>query len=175
MSDLKNDMFLENQLEQFREDYYNKNKKNTFFKKTQKNDCAEKVTQKFSLKTLLETSIFKKNHILYFNYPIIKTFIHPNIYQSIIDHIDINIKYLLENYNMIEINIDMKSFTVTAAQRYNDLIKLFCNKYLQEDVYVNRIQHIYIHNTPSVIEIIRKMFSPFMSSRASEKLIFFRI
>ena len=45
---------LEDQLNKFREQYYQENKKNTFFKTSQKNDCAEKVVQHFSIE---QTSI----------------------------------------------------------------------------------------------------------------------
>ena len=57
---------LVNQLTKFREEYYITNKKNVFFKKTQKNDCAEKVTQEFSLEHLLQTSIYINNNVLFF-------------------------------------------------------------------------------------------------------------
>lgn len=165
---------LENKLAKFREEYYNKNKKKTFFKKTQKNDCAEKVTQQFSLNELLEESIFRKEHVIFCNYPVIKTFLHPNIYESIMNHIDTKLIFLLENFNVIDIKIDMKSFTITAAQRYNDLIQCFCKKYLQNENFIQRIQVIYIVNTPSLIEVLRKMFSSFMSSTVNEKIIFLK-
>ena len=153
---------LENQLAKFREEYYNKNKKKTFFKKTQKNDCAEKITQQFSLNELLEESIFTKEHVIFCNYPVIKTFLHPNIYESIMNYIDTHLNFLLENFTVIDINIDMKSFTITAAQRYNDLIQCFCKKYLQNEFFIQRIHAIYIVNIPSIIEVLRKMFSSFM-------------
>lgn len=165
---------LINQLTKFREEYYTKNKKNIFFKSAQKNDCAEKVTQEFSLEHLLQTSIYTHKQVLFFNYPMIKSFIHPGIYNSILAHINHLFYVLLEKHETITIHVDMKSFTVTAAQRHSNLIQQFCNNYLQNDNYVNRIQYIYVQNSPAIIDVIRSMFAPFISSNAREKITFFK-
>jgi hypothetical protein len=165
---------LANKLEKFKEQYYQENKKKTFFTKSQKKDCAEKITQHFSVDQLLQNSIYVKESVLFFDYPIIKRFLHPTIYQSVIDHIDNHIFNLLTNHEMIDITIDMKSFTVTAAQRYSDLIQLFCSRYLQDEQYVKRIHKIYIHNSPSIIEVLRSMFSHFMSNTAQDKVVFLK-
>lgn len=165
---------LENQLNKFREQYYQENKKKTFFTKSQKKDCAEKVSEHFSVDQLLQNSIYVKESTLFFDYPIIKTFIHPNNYRLVVEHIDKMIQYMVDNYQVFTIVVNMKSFTVTAAQRYMELIKDFCNKYLQNDLYITRIQNIYVHNSPSVIEIIRKMIYPFVSSNVTNKVVFLK-
>lgn len=163
---------LVNQLTKFREEYYTKNKKNIFFKSAQKNDCAEKVTQEFALEHLLQTSIYMNNHVLFLNYPIIKTYIYPGVYTSILKHIDKLFNVLIHTYEKINIHIDLKSFTVTAAQRHSELIKEICNRYLHNETYVKRIEQIYIQNSPSIIEVIRSMFSPFISSTVQNKISF---
>ena len=90
------------------------------------------------------------------------------------DYIDKIHHYMFTNNETINIVIDMKSFTITAAQRYMELIKQFCNKYLQNDNYMNRIQTIYVRNSPSIIDVIRNMVSPFVSSNVSEKVVFLK-
>ena len=165
---------LEKQLEEFRGNYYQNHQKNTFFKESQKNDCAKKLTQQFSLVHLLEKSIYSNKHVIFFNYPLIKTFMHPGIYSNVISYIDNMIEKLLQVYNVIDIHVDMDTFTMTAAQRYNDLIKTFCSKYLQNEERIKQFNTIYIQNSPSVIEVIRKMFSPFMSPSARDKLVFLK-
>jgi len=165
---------LEDQLNKFREQYYQENKKKTFFTKSQKKDCAEKVSQHFSVDQLLQNSIYIKESALFFDYPIIKTFIHPNNYSLVVEHIDNMIQYMIENYKTFTIVVNLKSFTITAAQRYMELIKNFCNKYFENDIYLIRIQKIYVHNSPSVIEIIDKMIAPFVKSNVSEKMIFLK-
>jgi hypothetical protein len=163
---------LVNQLTKFREEYYITNKKNVFFKKTQKNDCAEKVTQQFSLEHLLQTSIYINNNVLFFNYPIIKTYLYPGVYNSIITHSDKLFNVLIQTHETINIHIDLKSFTVTAAQRHNEIIKEVCKHYLTNETYIARIEHIYIQNSPAIIDVIRSMFAPFISSTVQNKISF---
>lgn len=165
---------LEDQLNKFKEQYYQENKKKTFFKNSQKKDCAEKVVQHFSIEQLLQNSIYVKDGTIFIDYPIIKTFIQPNNYYLVMDYIDKVHDYMFTNNKTINIVIDMKSFTITAAQRYMELIKQFCNKYLQNDNYMNRIQTIYVRNSPSVIDVLRNMVSPFVSSNVSEKVVFLK-
>ena len=165
---------LEDQLNKFKEQYYQENKKKNFFKSSQKKDCAEKVVQHFSIEQLLQNSIYIKDSTIFIDYPIIKTFIQPNNYYLVMDYIDKIHHYMFTNNETINIVIDMKSFTITAAQRYMELIKQFCNKYLQNDNYMNRIQTIYVRNSPSIIDVIRNMVSPFVSSNVSEKVVFLK-
>ena len=68
----------------------------------------------------------------------------------------------------------MKSFTVTAAQRHNEIIKEVCKHYLTNETYIARIEHIYIQNSPAIIDVIRSMFAPFMSSNAHKKITFLK-
>lgn len=165
---------LEKQLDEFRQNYYKKNEKTFFYKQSQKTDCAEKITQEFSLSYLLEKSIYSHKHVIFFHYPVIKTFIHPRIYSNILSYIDNMIEQTLQQYEIIDIVINMDSFTMTAAQRYKDIIKIFCNKYLQNDENLKKFKTIYIQNSPSVIEMIQKMFSPFMSQKATGKFVFMK-
>ena len=165
---------LEDQLNKFKEQYYQENKKKTFFKTSQKKDCAEKVVQHFSIEQLLQNSVYINKNTIFIDYPIIKTFIQPNNYYLVMDYIDKIHDYMFTNNETINIVIDMKSFTITAAQRYMELIKQFCNKYLQNDNYMNRIQTIYVRNSPSIIDVIRNMVSPFVSSNVSEKVVFLK-
>ena len=165
---------LEDKLNKFKEQYYQENKKKTFFKSSQKKDCAEKVVQHFSIEQLLQNSIYVKDSTIFIDNPIIKTFIQPNNYFLTMEYIDKVHHYIFTDYQRINIVIDIKSLTITAAQRYMELIKQFCNKYLQDDNYMKRIQTIYVCNSPSVIDVIRNMFSPFISSNVSEKVVFMK-
>ena len=99
---------MEDQLNKFREQYYQENKKKTFFTKSQKKDCAEKVSQHFSVDHLLQNSIYVKESTLFFEYPIIKTFIHPNNYSLVVEHIDNMIQYMIENYKTFTMVVNMK-------------------------------------------------------------------
>ena len=163
---------LEKQLQDFQEKYYEKNKKATFFKNNQKFDCANEISKNFSLEDLINRSVYiQDNNKIIVHYPIIKTFAHPGIYDKFLAHIDILSEKILSTQPSYDVHVDLYSFTVTAAKRYSDLIKQFCSIYLQKTDYDETIKKIYIHNPPSVIDIVKTMFSPFMSNSSKDKII----
>ena len=161
---------LEEKINEFQNKYYKENKKNSFFKQSQKFACAEEIIKNFQLNKLFENCIYNEEHKILVHYPIIKTFINPNVYDNILNHFDTLIENMLINHNEFEIHLDMKSFTMTAAQRYNELIKKFCNKYLNEK-YEKIITGIYIYNPPGIISVLRTMFHPFISEKNRSKII----
>ena len=163
---------LEKQLQDFQEKYYEKNKKATFFKNNQKFDCANEISKNFSLEELINKGLYiQDNNKIIVHYPIIKTFAHPGIYDKFLEHIDILSEKILLTQPSYDVHVDLYSFTVTAAKRYSDLIKQFCSIYLQKTDYDETINKIYIHNSPSVIDIVKTMFSPFMSNSSKDKII----
>ena len=163
-------MSLEEKIFQFREKYYKENKKTTFFKNAQKLACAEEITKQFSIDELLFKSIYVDCNKIIVNYPLIKTFINPSIYSNILQHVEYLTNMILSNYQSFEIHLDVRSFTMTAAQRYTDLIKDFCNIYLNSQ-YEEKLKHLYIHNPPSIIGLIQSMFYPFISESAKDKVV----
>lgn len=163
-------MSLEEKINQFREKYYSENKKAIFFKNSQKLDCAKEITQKFSVHELLNKSIYIDHDKIMVNYPLIKTFINPTIYSNILQHGEYLICVILSNYPYFEVHLDAQSFTVTAAQRYHNMIKEFLksNKYRQ---YEEKLKHVYIMNPPNILSILKNMFHPFISDSTKNKII----
>ena len=163
-------MSLEEKLFQFREKYYKENKKATIFKNSQKLACAEEITKSFSVDELLNTSIYANQYKIMVDYPLIKTFINPTIYTNILQHVEYLTQNILLQYSHFEIHLNIQSFTMTAAQRYNELIKDFCNIYLNSQ-YEEKLKHIYIMNPPNIITILQTMFHPFISESAKDKVV----
>ncbi len=163
-------MSLEEKLFQFREKYYKENKKNTFFKNSQKMACAEEITKTFSVNELLNRGVYMENNKIFVDYPLIKTFVNPTIYSNILQHVEYLTGVILSQYEYFEIHLNIQSFTMTAAQRYNELIKAFCNIYLNSQ-YEEKLKHIYIMNPPNIISVLQTMFHPFISESAKDKVI----
>ena len=163
-------MSLEEKLFQFREKYYKENKKNTFFKNSQKMACAEEITKTFSVNELLNKGVYREHNKIFVDYPLIKTFVNPTIYSNILQHVEYLTGVILSQNEYFEIHLNIQSFTMTAAQRYNELIKEFCNIYLNSK-YEEKLKHIYITNPPNIISILQTMFHPFISESAKDKVI----
>ena len=72
----------------------------------------------------------------------------------------------------VELYINMNTFTITAANRYKELIQMFCEKALQTNsVYHTNLQTIYLYKYPAIIPVLSKLFSTFVDSNAREKVI----
>ena len=78
---------IHDKIQQLQEQYYNKNKKNSLFKSSQKLDCAKHITEQIPLNDLLSKTFFLKENtnIVITDYLVFKTYANPNNYQQIVD------------------------------------------------------------------------------------------
>jgi len=165
---------LEQQMQEYTNKYYKKNKKNSLFKTSQKFDCAKEMSNHFSNETLLQSNIYiiPNSNFIYIDYPLVKQFLCPDNYELVCNYFfDLN-QTVLKTNSHFNIRVDLKSFTVTAAQRYRDLIKHFCSLYLDATEQSTKIEKIQIVNPPSVMKILLKLFAPFISQESLNKVQF---
>ena len=169
-------MNLQEQLESYKNQFYSDNKKSNFFKSKQKLDCATSIAKKIPIEQLLANSIYivPNSEFIYIDYPILKNFLCPETYDAVSDHILNLNKIIVATYGYFNIRVDLKSFTITAAQRYSDLIKKFCSLYLNNEGHSNNIQKIQIYNRPTVMEVLINMFSAFISKESRDKIEFIK-
>lgn len=169
-------MNLEEQLESYKTQFYSDNKKKNFFKSKQKLDCANEISKKIPIEQLLSNSIYiiPNSSFIYIDYPIVKNFLCPETYDAVSEHILQLNKIIVKIHGHFNIRVDLKSFTITAAQRYSDLIQKFCSLYLNETEQSNNIQIIQIYNRPTIMEVLLNMFSPFISKESRDKVEFIK-
>ena len=162
-----------NKIEKCKETFYKEKIKNSIFTKGQKLDCALNISNNLDINILLKCSIFIKENTnkIYIHYPIIKTYLHPNNYQNVITHMISLTDQLSESHKSYEVHSDMKTFSMTAAQRYNDLIIFFLKKYFSEAAENNCLTKAYLYNSPNIIQLIQKMFSSFISEKSKNKIV----
>ena len=145
-------------------EYYETNKKKMFFSKMQKMDCAKEIVDKFDLNELIEKTIFviPNTNKVYIDYPMFKLYANPDIYNNIIEHVIQLFSYCINYYNTFEVILNLKSFTITSAERYKDVIKFFCEECFKSDTqFVKLLDQLKIYHTPHVMEAISSLFRPF--------------
>jgi hypothetical protein len=160
-------------IEQLQTKYYEDNKKNTLFKNSQKTKCAEYLTSQLDINVLLEKTSFiiPGTPIVFLDYLVFKTYAHPTIYDQISQYIVNLLTLCIQTHRTFEVHINLKSFTISAAQRYVDIIKRFCSMCLQSDTqYAANINKLVIYNAPSMIDAISKMFRPFINERVRDRI-----
>ena len=152
-------------MEKFKKDYYDTNGKNSFFKKTQKMDCANEISKQFDINTMLKQTVFiipGTNHI-FFNYSVFKMYANENNYHQIINEITGLYDFVLVQYPNFVLHMDLHTFSVSAVERYKTMIQKFCEKCMNSDTkYSKLFGHLYIYNTPSMIDTIMSIVKPFV-------------
>ena len=160
-------------MEKYKDEYYQTQGKNSFFKKNQKMDCAKEISQSFQLNDMIQRTIYyipNTNKIVY-NYPVFKLYANPDNYENIIKTVLDIYDIILASYPTIETHIILDSFTISAAERYKSVIKLFCNKCMTSQTkYSERLSAMYIYYTPSMMESISTLLKPFIDPLVKDRI-----
>jgi len=168
-------------LNKMKSEYYTESKPNMFFKNTQKIQCAETISKNLELATLLgKTAYILQNNnknIIYIEYPLFKLFANPENYTAIVEHLINLILIFIANKATYEIHINLKGFTISAAERYKQVIQLFCNQCCSLSntsniSFVEDLTILKIYHTPSVMESISRMLSSLTDPTVKNKLVF---
>jgi hypothetical protein len=171
---MKSDSQVEGQIAKLQETFYIEKPKHRFFKKQQKLECASMVVQNFDLNTLLGSSVYiiPNKSDIYIDYPKLKTFVCPSIYSQIIEYTTRLANTCIDKYDTFSLHVNMKSFSITAAQRYKDIIELFCTKCLQNGSHFQMHLHrIHLYHYPAIIPMLHTLFAQFIDDGARGKLV----
>ena len=162
----KDDNDLLAQVNKFKDSYYSKNSKNTFFKKTQKADCAEQISQQFDINILLANTVYivGDTNQVFFDYSVFKLYANESNYQQIVDYVLILFDIVIRKHGSYVTHVNIDTFTVSAAERYKKVIQTFNAACIRntEFVYTQRLQSWHIYNPPSVIDMVHKILKPFI-------------
>jgi CRAL/TRIO domain len=165
-----------NEIDRLKNEFYAKQQKNMFFKSKQKNECASMISNTLNLEQLMQNTfiLIPNTNNVYINYELFKTFVNPDIYQHVISYIRNLFTYCINTYGTYNVHFNMNSFTVSAAQRYKDLIMMYnseCIKYNSR--LAEKINSFIIYNTPNVIENIATLLSPLIETNVRERIILY--
>ena len=155
-------------IEELQQQYYKINNKNTFFKKNQKYECADLVTTRIGLDTLLKKCIYVlDNNKVYINYAVFKTFANPNNYHDISVFLVNHINDCIKKYKSFEIFIDLDTLTISAVERHRNVIIGFA-EHGQNNGYEKYLTNMELSNTPSFIITTTSILSSFISPKVTE-------
>jgi hypothetical protein len=173
---MQNKNELLDQMSKFKEDYYSQNTKNTFFKKNQKFDLAKQVSLSFDINMLLQKTgyIIPGTQHIYFDYTVFKSFANEDNYNLIVSYILNLFQTCITNHGEYIVHVNLDTFTVSAAERYKNLITLFnecclSNKTIE---YSKLLKFWKIYYTPSVIDMITKILKTVLEPEIIQKIIF---
>ena len=156
--------------------YYSDNKKNVFFKSNQKLDCATQVTNQIGINELIQKTIYliPNTNLVFMDYTVFKTYATPENYSKIVSYILSLFDYCISNYGDFCAHVNLDSFTISAAERYKNIIECFLTNCMSsESQYSLRLKTMHIYNTPTTFQNISKLLMPFIDQLVKHKIIFY--
>lgn len=161
-------------IENIQNNYYNSHTKNRFFKKSQKYECADLVTNMIGIDTMLEKTIFVfDNNKIFIDYPAFKTFANPNNYHDISLFLARIINDCIRKYKQIEIHINLDTLSISAVERHRPIILNFA-EHGQKNKYDKYLSKLELYNTPSFITTTTNILNSFISPNVKQIVKFYK-
>jgi hypothetical protein len=164
-------------IEKVQESFYDSNGKNRLFKKSQKIDCAKEVSRQINIDDVLNMTVYilpGTNKVVFY-YSVFKLYANPDNYDLIISYILRRYDEVLNNNNnTFEIHMSLDTFSVSAAERYKEIIRMFCEKCMNASTnYSTSMTKLYVYNSPAVMDPIMTIIKPFIDPSVKDKIVFY--
>lgn len=174
--DFENNQLID-EIENIKKNYFsNVNVISLINKSKHKLQCAKKISDTLDINKLLEITVIriKDSNKIYFDYPFFKTFANPANYDTIVEYILNLFTESINQHGEFEMHVNLKTFSVSAAERYKNCIESFIKKCISKNTpFVKTTKCIYIYNTPSVIDSISRIINHFIEPEIKEKMVFY--
>ena len=146
-------------LEEAKTKFYEQNQKNMIFKNKQKLECAQTVSDNFDLKKMVECTAFivPNRNILYYNYLVYKLYGNESNKLDLYHHMIRLIQIILEKYDTFEMHVNLKTFTISAAQRYYSVI---ASSFDENTILTDKMAKLVVYNTPGIISQLTTLLHP---------------
>ena len=138
-------------LEDAKTKFYETNKKNVFFKNKQKLELAQTVTEELDLNKMIACTAFivPNRNIIYYNYLVFKIYGNESNQRAIYNHFRGLICSVLENYDTFEVHVNLKTFTISACQRYYMMIT---SSFDDNTMLTDKMSKLVVYHTPSIVD-----------------------
>lgn len=110
---------------------------------------------------------------LFIDFVNFRKFVNRSNFDVVVNYFIEAIVKILEEHETFELHVNLKSFSVTATEKYKNIVLLFYEKY--QTNYVNRIDSVYVYNTPHIFNTIKSIFvkiSPLSSTFMIEPTLY---
>jgi hypothetical protein len=165
-----------NKITNLRNQYYSDSGKNIFFKNKQKMECATTICNSIGIEQIIDKTIYclPNSNKVFFDYTIFKMYATPDNYDRIVTHALLQCRHNISNHGNFEIHINLNTFTVSACERYKDIIQIFCNECLRSNTrYSINLSKLIVYNSPNMIDSISRIILPFIDPIVRNKITLF--
>ena len=162
-----------NKITNLKNQYYSDSGKNVFFKNKQKMECANNICNSIGLEQIIDKTIYclPNSNKVFFDYTIFKMYATPENYNQSVSHALLQCRYKISEHGNFVIHINLNSFTVSACDRYKDIIQIFCNECLRSNTrYSINLSKLIVYNSPNMIDAISRIILPFIDPIVRNKI-----
>jgi hypothetical protein len=154
-----------------KEQFYSDHQKNIFFKKQQKFDCATKIMAGLDLNDVLSKVFMVSEDAIVFNYTLFKSVAHPDYYPNMADYLFMISANLIDTFGSYRIVINCHGVTISAIERYKELVSMVSKKGLENDKgLLKKLSIIHICNPPSFVDHGLKILIPLVDNNLWTKI-----
>lgn len=123
------------------------------------NAFIKDLTDVLQFKILVSNAVFilPNTNAIYINYSVFNSFAVLSKYDVALFHFFNLIDDVLKDFSTYQLHINLKTFTVSAIEKYHNLIFLIYKKGFY-DAYINYIETICVYHCPSVFETLKNVF-----------------
>jgi len=112
-------------------------------------------------------------NLILFDYTVFRTFARPDLFADFTAYILALIQRCIQSHGGFEMHLNLKSFSVTGAQRYREMIRMFCSECLRADTEFSRLlTKMYVYNSPKILGTISACFIGFIDDHVRSKIVF---
>jgi hypothetical protein len=163
-----------NRIESARKNYYDEKPKNLFFKKQQKFDCAESVTNNVDLAAVLPLLFRVEENVIFVNYAVFKAIASPSIYMDMANYLFDTTQKIIETYSKYNLSLDLAGVTMSAIERYRTFVVLVSSEGMKNSRgLLNHLDLIHVHNPPTFVEYLCSIVIPIIDPSIKDKFIIY--
>lgn len=117
----------------------------------------------------------REPNAIIFDYPTFKSFARAEMYADFTEYILSLIQKCIIQHGSFEMHLNLQTFSMTAAQRYSEMIRMFCRQCLRcETEFSQLLTKMYVYNSPRVLGSISACFVGFVDDHVRSKIEFIK-
>ena len=134
------------------------------------------ATLSMTVQELFPRAMFiKEPNQIFFDYTVFKTFARPDLFTDFNNYVVALMKLCIARHGGFEMHLNLKSFSVTAAQRYSDMIRMFCAQCLNNETEFSKLlTKMCVYNSPKILGTISACFVGFVDDHVRSKIVFMK-
>lgn len=161
-------------IESARKTYYDDKPQNLVFKKQQKFDCAESVTNNIDLATVLPVLFRVDGNTIFVNYAVFKSIASPSIYMNMANYLFDTTQKIIESYSKYNLSLDLGGVTMSAIERYRAFVVLVSSEGMKNSRgLLKHLDLIYVHNPPTFVEYLCSIVIPIVDPSIKDRFIIY--